>query len=515
MPDKPTVPLFPPQGIQAELDLMYLCNDSTLKALQEQITAEEERAQEAEKVLDTKITEEQDRAEEAERALDSKINTEIGRATTAERALADQIAQEKNRAEDAEAALKSDIAAEQTRAENAESALNTAIEGEADRAKNAEAGLSSKIEQETQRATTAENSLQDAITAETARATAAEEKNAQAIEEINEVIPNQASASNQLADKAFVNSTVQTSTANFRGNWATYADIPSDVNEYPEDYAGSKTPTVNDYLVVADDETHNHEAWRYKYTGNWATEGKNGWEAEYMLNETPFTAAQLAALNSGITAEYVSQIDTNRHDISDCKGDISALENDKQDKLTAGNNITIEGNTISAADGVPAMSDDTVGKYLTNEGGVAKWSAKNPVINTATNTSSIALGPEKNPAIAQDSNTVAVGGNAQATSPKAVAVGVNSHAYVSSIAIGADADASRSNTIQIGEGKNMTIGSLQVWDHALLDKSTGLIPSARFAADGTDGQVLMKQGDNAVWGDAVTDDVLEIITLED
>jgi hypothetical protein len=55
---------------------------------------------------------------------------------------------------------------------------------------------------------------------------------------------------NMLADKAFVNSSVQTATANFRGNWETFEAIPTDANLYPEDYAGNKIPTTNDYLVV-------------------------------------------------------------------------------------------------------------------------------------------------------------------------------------------------------------------------------------------------------------------------
>lgn len=66
------------------------------------------------------------------------------------------------------------------------------------------------------------------------------------------LIPSQATAQNQLADKAFVNSTVQTATANFRGSWNTWAAVPTDVNLYPVDYTGSRTPTVNDYLVVVD-----------------------------------------------------------------------------------------------------------------------------------------------------------------------------------------------------------------------------------------------------------------------
>ena len=141
------------------------------------------------------------------------------------------------------------------------------------------------------------------------------------ISTINGKIPNQASTSNQLADKAFVNSSVQTATANFRGNWATWSAVPTDANDYPADYAGSKTPTANDYLVVQDASGYTGETlagtWRFKYSGDWATNGKAGWHPEYQVNETPLTAAQLAALNSGITAELVNKYngyDTGKQD---------------------------------------------------------------------------------------------------------------------------------------------------------------------------------------------------------
>ena len=132
------------------------------------------------------------------------------------------------------------------------------------------------------------------------------------VEPIQELIPNQASTQNQLADKNFVNSSVQTATANFRGNWTDWAEVPTNSNDYPTDYAGNKTPTVNDYLVVQDASDYTGETiegtWRFKYSGTWATDGKNGWHPEYQVNETPLTAAQLAALNSGITSQLVSKI---------------------------------------------------------------------------------------------------------------------------------------------------------------------------------------------------------------
>lgn len=151
-----------------------------------------------------------------------------------------------------------------------------------------------------------DTSLRTDLTAVTKRTTTIEGK-----------IPTQASATNQLADKAFVNSTIQTDSANFRGAWNTYADIPTDVDLYPADYAGGKTPTVNDYLTVLKDEQHNDESWRYVYTGTWATNGKDGWKAVYKINDTPFTAAQNAAINSNITQELTDQITTNQNDIAD------------------------------------------------------------------------------------------------------------------------------------------------------------------------------------------------------
>ena len=171
--------------------------------------------------------------------------------------------------------------------------------------------------------------------------------NATNISTINGLIPTQATTTNQLADKNFVNSTIQTATANFRGNWATWAAVPSSASSYPEDYAGSKTPTVNDYLVVQDASDYTGETlsgtWRFKYTGDWATDGKSGWLPEYQVNETPLTAAQLAAINSGVTSTIVAQVGTNATNIS-------GLQTSKQDKLTAGSNISITNNTISATD---------------------------------------------------------------------------------------------------------------------------------------------------------------------
>lgn len=133
------------------------------------------------------------------------------------------------------------------------------------------------------------------------------------VDDIQSLIPNQASEENPLADKNFVNSSIQTATANFRGNWATWAEVPSISSGYPVDYRNSRIPTVNDYLVVqnASDYTGSQTlegTWRFKYNGVWETDGKNGWLPEYQVNETPLTAEQLAALNSGMTANLTAKL---------------------------------------------------------------------------------------------------------------------------------------------------------------------------------------------------------------
>lgn len=51
--------------------------------------------------------------------------------------------------------------------------------------------------------------------------------------------------------------------------------------------------------------------WRFRYSGEWDKLRKSGWISEYQVKEVPLTAAQLAALNSGITSSAVSDITAN------------------------------------------------------------------------------------------------------------------------------------------------------------------------------------------------------------
>lgn len=176
------------------------------------------------------------------------------------------------------------------------------------------------------------------------------------ISTINGLIPAEATTSNQLADKAFVNSSIATNTANFIG---TFANVPA-----LEAYSG--TVTNNDYAFVVNSViTDNGNDWatfaaldaydktlltnfdyawvingsnfdlyrfdilnqtwglrvsdtpkasvtlntaynRYKATVN----GTTSWDYEYTLNNSSFTATQWAAINSGITSGDVTLIGT-------------------------------------------------------------------------------------------------------------------------------------------------------------------------------------------------------------
>lgn len=109
--------------------------------------------------------------------------------------------------------------------------------------------------------------------------------------EINDKIPTQASTSNQLADKDFVNSSIATSTATFRGTYDTLAEL-EEVTADESDYG----------FVVSTDAAGNTVYSRYKYASG-------EWVFEYNLNNSSFTAAQWAAINSGVTSGLLDSLE--------------------------------------------------------------------------------------------------------------------------------------------------------------------------------------------------------------
>ena len=68
-------------------------------------------------------------------------------------------------------------------------------------------------------------------------------------------------------------------------------------------YAGEPfTPTKNDYCVVLADETVGGKTARYSFVGEWPT---GSWQYQYTINDTAFSEAQWAAINSGVTGAWM------------------------------------------------------------------------------------------------------------------------------------------------------------------------------------------------------------------
>ena len=136
----------------------------------------------------------------------------------------------------------------------------------------------------------------------------------ESIKDISEVIPSQATSSNQLADKAFVNSSINNYAAfyltkNANGDaFGTYGEMLLTGTYWN---AGvQRIPTKNDYLVVLQDETKKtdlgvYPTTRYIYQGEWPT---GQFEFQYIVNNTSLTQEQIDAINSGITRATVESM---------------------------------------------------------------------------------------------------------------------------------------------------------------------------------------------------------------
>lgn len=171
---------------------------------------------------------------------------------------------------------------------------------------------------------------------------------------INGKIPSAATTTNQLADKAFVNSSINAIaayyiTSNAAGDgFATKAALTA--GPYYHD-GTARTPTENDYAIVAADETHSNACTRYSYTGS-------QWSFQYVVNDTPFTQAQIDAINSGINSTMVGYL-------TNVTSDIQTQLNGKQASITGGastitsSNLTANRSLISNGSGKVAVSDTT------------------------------------------------------------------------------------------------------------------------------------------------------------
>ena len=146
---------------------------------------------------------------------------------------------------------------------------------------------------------------------ETQRAQNAEQANADDIDAIEAKIPADASTQNKLASEQYVNSSVATNTATFKGAYNLVSDLSLSTAATREQIATALAGAIsqadnNDYCFVqiptADaTPTEIASVERYKFNGT-------AWAFEYALNNSGFTSAQWNALNSGITSGLVAKL---------------------------------------------------------------------------------------------------------------------------------------------------------------------------------------------------------------
>lgn len=194
---------------------------------------------------------------------------------------------------------------------------------------------------------------------------------------IEALIPSQAGTDNQLADKDFVNSSVTTATAEFQGTYdvvndlgltasATHAQIQSALLSA----VASRQPDNNDYVFVSipavSSASGKYE--RYKFNGT-------SWAYEYTLNNSSFTAAQWASINSGITSDKVTSYDThigrtdNPHNVTKSQVGLGNVENTKLSTWVGSGYITTLGTIATGVWHGTAIADT----YIASAG---TWNAK-------------------------------------------------------------------------------------------------------------------------------------------
>lgn len=122
------------------------------------------------------------------------------------------------------------------------------------------------------------------------------------LDDINEVLPPEATIDNKLVSsstlaEAILNNGCRYLSTKDNRPFATFADLCNGPYYHDE---SEVEPTQNDYAVVDDDEQQAHACSRYYYT-------KNGWNLQYIVSSKPFDDEQMAAINSGWTAELTNE----------------------------------------------------------------------------------------------------------------------------------------------------------------------------------------------------------------
>ena len=183
----------------------------------------------------------------------------------------------------------------------------------------------------------------------------------------------------------YVNSSIATNTANFIDTLsledlglsygATNAQIASALGSHT--WPEGVTPTNNDYAFISvnnPETTDVDEYRRFKYDGS-------VWKYEYTLNNSSFTAAQWAAINSGLSGADKSAYDSHLNDTNNPHGvtkDQVGLGNVGNFKAVS----TVASQGLSSTEKSNARSNIGAGTYSKPSGGIPKTDLASDVLTS-------------------------------------------------------------------------------------------------------------------------------------
>ena len=205
------------------------------------------------------------------------------------------------------------------------------------------------------------------------------------------------------------------------------------------------TPTKNDYCVVLEDETVEGKTARYSFVGEWPT---GSWQYQYTINDTAFSEAQWAAINSGVTGAWMENT-------------LSALQAEVQRAQDAEAQLTTKANELDTA-----KADRTeLTTHLENKANPHKVTADQVgavpfVVDSSSNKTAVTIGRRKSGSSVGE-GSLAAGFDVSASGPYSHAEGVETIAYegahaegIGTTAMGNYSHAEGQNTVAIADGSH-------------------------------------------------------------
>lgn len=279
---------------------------------------------------------------------------------------------------------------------------------------------------EKNRALNAESALDTKIEGEITRSTTVDASHSAGIKAINDKIPAEASEDNQLADKEFVNSSISTATADFKGTYNLINDLKLPIDATKTAIQNKlltkiSTADINDYCFVqipTSAETPDQVAiiQRYKHTAD-------SWVYEYDLNNSGYTAEQWAAINSNMTAELTTKL-TNLPTNDQLGQTISGINSNiatKQDKISDLGDIR-----SGAAAGATAVQPAALNDYYKKGQVDTKLSELDIPVVTANGGNGILVKDKHN--ISNGGHSVALGWWGDSSGPVSLTTGMGTQA---------------------------------------------------------------------------------------